>query len=118
MRGVGHVDGRRRLRADPRRAGNFEQIWIADRGVVGATLRLFDAEAGHWTSHWAGAATGCLDPPMTGRFVQGVGTSSATDAIEGRAVEVRFVWDEMTLESAHWTQSFAPAAPTTGRPTG
>jgi hypothetical protein len=88
--------------------GNFDQIWVPSRGAVGATFRLFDAEAGHWTIHWASSATGRLDPAMTGTFADGVGTFHGSDTHQGRPVAIRFVWDEITPTAARWSQAFAP----------
>jgi hypothetical protein len=89
--------------------GNVDQIWVEGRGVVGATFRLYDVDAGHWTIHWGSAGAGRLDPPMTGRFADGVGTFHGEDVHGDRPVAVRFVWDDISPTTARWTQAFAPS---------
>ncbi|MET3963270.1 hypothetical protein ABIE44_003204 [Marmoricola sp. OAE513] len=89
--------------------GNLDQIELPHRSTTGATLRLYDAAADHWTLHWTTSGSGRLDPPMTGRFTDGVGTFLGTDRHDGAPIDVRFVWDEVTASSARWTQSFAPS---------
>jgi hypothetical protein len=88
--------------------GNFDQIWLPHRKAMGATLRLFDEASGEWTIHWAASDAPRLDSPMVGAFHNGVGVFMGEDQFEGRPVEVRFVWDEITQDSARWAQALAP----------
>jgi hypothetical protein len=77
-------------------------------GFQGYALRLLDPETGVWRIWWASTA-GCgrLDPPVMGRFRDGVGQFDGTDVIDGREVHVRFLWTEITETSARWEQSFS-----------
>ncbi len=88
-------------------AGNLDQIWLPHRSVIGATLRLFDAEQDCWRLHWSTSDAARLDPPLEGRFDDGVGLFGGHDVLDGRAIDVRFVWDEIGPDRARWTQSFA-----------
>ena len=60
-----------------------------------------------WTIYWANSSTGRLEPPVTGRFVDGRGEFSGDDTHEGMPVRVRYVWSEITPSSARWEQAFS-----------
>ena len=87
--------------------GNFEHIEIPAVGATGMTLRLYDPETDLWSLHWASTASPRLEPPVVGRFVDGVGTFLGDDELDGRPITVRFVWDEITADSARWRQAFS-----------
>ena len=76
----------------------------------GVTLRAYDPKTGLWAIWWLDGRTphAELDPPVKGRFVNGVGTFYADDTLRGKPVRVRFVWSNITASSAHWEQAFSP----------
>jgi hypothetical protein len=76
----------------------------------GVTLRAYDPKSGQWAIWWLDARNpfGELDPPVKGRFVDGVGTFYADDTLRGKPIRVRFIWSQMTATSAHWEQAFSP----------
>jgi hypothetical protein len=75
----------------------------------GFTLRLFDPENRSWGIWWAATnQPGRLDPPLTGRFDDGVGTFFGDDHHNGQPVRVRFEWKNITPTSATWEQAFSP----------
>jgi hypothetical protein len=76
----------------------------------GVTLRAYDPASGQWAIWWLDGRNpfGELDPPVKGRFENGVGTFYADDTLRGKAVRVRFVWSAITATSAHWEQAFSP----------
>jgi hypothetical protein len=77
-------------------------------GFQGYALRLLDPEEELWRIWWASSAGGGrLDPPVLGRFTDGLGHFEGTDVIAGHEVVVRFFWTEITNSSAHWEQSFS-----------
>jgi hypothetical protein len=56
---------------------------------------------------WRVANRSRLEPPMVGRFDEGVGLFEGDDTIDGRAVKVRFDWTDIGPRSARWEQSFS-----------
>ena len=90
--GVGNVD-------------EFVTSW--NGGFRGATLRLFDLSLQQWSIYWASNRTGVLEPPVVGRFVDGVGTFFGRDSHQGTPVLVRFFWSDITEASALWQQAFS-----------
>src|SRR5258705_609180 len=73
----------------------------------GVTLRSYDPKSGQWAIWWLDGRNpfGDLDPPVKGRFVNGVGTFYADDTLRGKPIRVRFLWSHITPTSAHWEQA-------------
>lgn len=90
--GIGNID-------------DFATSW--NDGFLGMTLRLFDLEARQWRIYWASNRCGVLEPPVTGRFEHGVGTFHGRDLHDGRPVLTRFIWSDITPDSAHWQQALS-----------
>ena len=88
--------------------GNLEEFHTPwNGGYEGLALRLYDSAAHEWRIHWASNRSGVLDPPVSGRFEQGIGTFYGDDLHAGRAVKVRFRWSHSSANSAHWQQAFS-----------
>src|SRR4249919_313768 len=89
-------------------AGNLEEFHTAwNGGFEGIALRLYDVDSGEWRIHWASNRSGALDPPVSGRFEDGVGTFYGSDQHAGRPVRVRFLWSRTSANCAHWQQAFS-----------
>jgi hypothetical protein len=73
----------------------------------GMTLRLFNLEHRHWSIWWAGSHDGVLEPPVVGVFEQGVGSFNGELEHEGRPVQARFIWSDISANTAHWHQEFS-----------
>src|SRR5262245_32255059 len=84
---------------------DFRTAW-AD-GFEGMTLRLFQPATREWSLYWASNRDGVLEPPVTGRFVDGVGTFLGRGEHADRPVLVRFIWDRISANAAHWQQAFS-----------
>jgi hypothetical protein len=76
----------------------------------GFTVRTYDPKTAQWAIWWIDSRDpfAKLDPPVKGRFVNGVGTFYADDTFKGKPIRVRFVWSRITPTSAHWEQAFSP----------
>lgn len=74
------------------------------------TLRAFDPKTGLWSIWWLDGRTpqGPLEPPMRGRFQNGVGLFYADETFNGKPIKVRFIWSNITKTSARWEQAFSP----------
>ncbi|MGH6872118.1 MAG: DUF1579 domain-containing protein [Rhizomicrobium sp.] len=76
----------------------------------GVTLRAYDPRTGLWAIWWLDGRDpfGNLDPPVKGRFVNGVGTFYNDDTLRGKPIRVRYVWTRPTPDTRHWEQAFSP----------
>jgi hypothetical protein len=76
----------------------------------GVAPRSFDAKSGQWSIWWMDSRmpTAPMDPPVRGRFQNGVGTFYADDTENGRAIRIRFIWSKITPTSCHWEQAYSP----------
>jgi hypothetical protein len=76
----------------------------------GVAPRAYDPKTGQWAIWWIDGRNpfGNLDPPMKGRFVNGIGTFYADDTLRGKPIKMRFTWSHITRNSARWEQAFSP----------
>jgi hypothetical protein len=77
--------------------------------IEGLTLRLYDPPTHQWSLYWATSKSGAMGPPTIGEFKNGRGEFFDTEPSgpNGRSVLVRFVWSDITPNSAHFEQSFS-----------
>jgi hypothetical protein len=75
-------------------------------------LRSYDPKASRWSIWWLDGRTphGDLDPPVQGRFENGVGTFYGNTTINGEPMRARFIWSQITATSARWEQAYSPDA--------
>lgn len=85
---------------------NVDEIVFPD-GVRGLTLRLFDPTTEKWSLNWSSSDTGRLFPPVVGSFSDGRGVFHGDDTEGDTPVRVRFVWSDITEDSARWEQAFS-----------
>jgi hypothetical protein len=86
---------------------NVDEMSMPTLGFSGVTLRLYNAERDEWSLYWISSRRLVLDPPVVGRFEDGVGAFYGDDTHDGRPIRVRFLWSKITPTSAHWEQAFS-----------
>ncbi len=81
----------------------------------GAALRAYDPKTGQWAVWWIDGRVphNDLDPPVKGRFENGVGTFSSDGTLDGKPIRMRFLWSRITPTSARWEQAYSSDAGTT-----
>ena len=93
-------------------AGNVDDNFVDLPGgsYRAASLRSYDAKSGQWSIWWLDGRMplGPLDPPVRGRFENGIGTFFADDMFNGKPIRVRYVWSQITPTTCHWEQAFSP----------
>ena len=75
--------------------------------IEGLSLRLYNPQSRQWRLHFANIRFGELTPPTIGAFNNGCGEFYAQDALNGRAILVRFVIQQTSANSARFEQSFS-----------
>lgn len=92
-------------------AGNVEDhVFKKPEGTTtGVGLRAYDPKSAQWAIWWVDGRDphGALDPPVKGRFENGVGTFYSDGTLNGRPVRTRFTWSRITATSAHWEQAYS-----------
>lgn len=76
-------------------------------GYVGMAFRLYDRVERRWAIHWVDNQRGVMDPPVYGRFVDGVGRFDGEDVLDGRPIRVRFLWLDTHGDTPRWEQAFS-----------
>jgi hypothetical protein len=99
---------------------NMEEYTInAPSGAYRAVaLRSYDAKTSQWSIWWLSERTphGKLDPPVRGRFDNGVGTFYSDGTVNGKPTRTRFIWSQITPRSARWEQAYSFDAGKTWEP--
>lgn len=87
----------------------FETDSPAGGHIEGMTLRLYDPQTHQWSLYWATSKSGTIGAPTIGEFKNGRGEFFDTEPSgpNGRSILVRFIWSEITPNSAHFEQSFS-----------
>jgi hypothetical protein len=87
----------------------FETDSPAGGHIEGLTLRLYDPQTHQWSLYWATSKSGAMGPPTIGEFKDGRGEFFDTEPSgpNGRSILVRFIWSDITPNSAHFEQSYS-----------
>ena len=78
-------------------AGHFE----------GLNLRLYNPQSHQWSLNFANSGGGVMTQPTIGEFKNGRGEFYDQEALNGRAILVRFVISDITSNSCRFEQSFS-----------
>ncbi len=93
--------------------GNIdENVMEREAGrMEGVSLRLYNPESHEWSIYWASSlGGGSLGSPQIGAFKDGRGEFYNWEPFEGRMVLTRYIWSDITENSAHWEQAFSTDA--------
>ena len=88
-------------------AVSIDEMHFPTKRFFGMSIRLFDPEAKEWTVYWVDSRTGTLQPPVRGRWVDGVSLFFGDDEHDGKPVRASYRWSEVTESSARWEQAFS-----------
>lgn len=72
----------------------------------GASVRTYDSESDTWTIYWMDVWNSNLREQVRGSFESGVGTFYGTEVYRGTTYRMRFLWKDITDESARWEQAY------------
>jgi hypothetical protein len=89
---------------------NFLELDVAGPSgrLQALSLRLFDADTGKWSIHYANSASGDISaPPAIGRFDRNRGEFTDRETYRGREIMVRFIITVISRNCAHFEQSFS-----------
>jgi hypothetical protein len=91
--------------------GNVEEHRF-DRatGVTyGVAIRSYDPKTAEWAIWWIDSRLphGAMDPPMKGRFRDGVGTFYSDSTLDGKPIKVRFLWIPGEADAPRWEQAYS-----------
>jgi hypothetical protein len=76
--------------------------------IEGLTLRIYNPGSHQWSIYWANSKNGELGlPAMVGEFLDGRGEFYDQEPYHGRMIFVRFIWSNITPNSADFEQSFS-----------
>jgi len=76
--------------------------------IEGLTLRTYNPESHQWRLYWANSKVGFIDgPAQVGEFKNGRGEFFAQDTFKGRTIFIRYIWSEISANSAHFEQSYS-----------
>jgi len=91
--------------------GNVDDNFLDKPGAPyrAATVRSYDPKTQTWAIWWLDGRTpnGLIDPPMLGKFENGIGTFLADNEINDKTVKVRFLWTVKGDDAAQWEQAFS-----------
>ena len=71
------------------------------------TMRLFSPTTRQWSIRWVDGRDMDLGTPLHGSFADGVGTFFGEDILDGTPILIRFIWSDITAQSAQWQQAFS-----------
>ena len=76
--------------------------------IEGLTLRLYNPQSHQGSLYSANSRTGVIGgPPSAGEFKDGRREFFCQDTIHGRAIFTRYIWSDITANSAQFEQSFS-----------
>lgn len=90
--------------------GNIDRYTGVRQGklIEGMTVRLYDPSTGLWSLYWAdNVRPGAFQPPIRGKFTNGIGEFFGDEELNGKKVLCRFRWTPNGGTSPRWEQAFS-----------
>jgi hypothetical protein len=92
---------------------NFEEFNVTSTDkkfhIKGQTLRLYNPTTRQWSIYLLDLDNGTLDtPPVVGAFTGKRGEFFHQEILKGRTILVRYVWLDLSPNSARMEQSYSP----------
>ena len=92
---------------------NFEQFEVTSTDkklhIKAQTLRLYNPATRQWSIYLVDLDNGTLDtPPVVGAFTGKRGEFFHQETLKGRTILVRYVWLDLSPNSARMEQSYSP----------
>ncbi|MGH8914534.1 MAG: hypothetical protein ACRDZM_08485 [Acidimicrobiia bacterium] len=75
--------------------------------IQGLSLRLYSPDSGQWSIFWASSKDGALGEAMVGAFHGGIGEFHNGELFDGKPIDVRFFFTEVTRNSFQLEQAFS-----------
>jgi hypothetical protein len=75
--------------------------------IEALSLRLYNSQSRQWSLNFASSNGGTLSQPTIGEFKNGRGEFFDQEALNDRAILVRFVISDITPDSCHFEQAFS-----------
>jgi hypothetical protein len=75
--------------------------------IEALSLRLYNSQSRQWSLNFASSNGGTLSQPTIGEFKNGRGEFFDQEALNDRAILVRFVISDITPNSCHFEQAFS-----------
>jgi hypothetical protein len=75
--------------------------------IEALSLRLYNPDSHQWSLNFANRAGGTMAIPTIGEFKNGRGEFYDQEALNGRAILVRFIISDITPNSCHFEQAFS-----------
>ena len=89
-------------------AGYEDNVLDHPKGAYRAAgLRRIDPKTGLWSIWWWDGRLSEIDPPVTGRFEEGVGTFFGDSVLADKPIRVRYIWDMPQAGVPRWQQAFS-----------
>ncbi|WP_242108425.1 hypothetical protein [Luteimonas aquatica] len=87
--------------------GNYDELRSDETGAMGVSVRFYDRQSAQWNDYWVAQRDGLLQPPVRGRFVDGVGRFDGEDRLDGKPILVRQLWTGAGTATPRWEQAFS-----------
>ena len=86
---------------------NLDEGVFPTKGWSGMTVRVFNLATKQWALYWINSSKGEMFSPVIGGFTGDRGEFYGDDTDDGKPIIVRFTWQRLGPNAAHWEQAFS-----------